>query len=504
MKSEGTMINRRTFLKGAGIGAAGACLCAYSAASGRPSNTKKPNILFIAIDDLNDWANCLQGRKGVHTPNLDRLAKRGVLFSNAHCSAPACNPSRASIMTGVRPSTSGVYNNSQNWRKSPALAQAKTIPEFFRSKGYSAFGGGKIFHCLSWIKQGYGKQRNDPDIWDHYFPSKSQPMPDAFWPEGAKISPEGYVNWQPLAKGKTTPRPSHFFDFGPIDADDKQMADYKVVDWAIEQLKSRHDRPFFHAVGIFRPHIPWLVPRKYFDIYPLDEIELPEIRENDLDDCSPVGQRFCRRKWQKWLVENDLWKSAVRGYLASISFADAQLGRLIDALDNSAYANNTIIALWSDHGMHIGEKEHWEKFTLWEESTRVPLIFVAPGINKPGRSCTQPASLLDVYPTLVELAGYEVLDQLEGQSLVPILTDSNAKRTRPAITTWGKGNHTVRTERWRYIRYHNADEELYDHKTDPDEFVNLADRQQYRSLMKKLAQWLPKTNADSLKISQEK
>jgi arylsulfatase A-like enzyme len=276
------------------------------------------------------------------------------------------------------------------------------------------------------------------------------------------------------------------------------MADYKVVDWAISELNKKHDKPFFQAVGIFRPHIPWFVPQKYFDLYPLDKLKLPEILEGDLDDCSEIGQKFCRRKWQTWLVKHDKWKEAVQGYLASISFADAQLGRLLDAFEASDYADNTVIVLWSDHGMHIGEKEHWEKFTLWEESTRVPLMIAGPSVKQPGRKSNQSVSLLDVYPTLVELCGYETFDQLEGQSLVNLLHDPAATRKRPAITTWGKNNHAVRTERWRYIHYKNGDQELYDHNNDPDEYHNLAGDKKYAPLMKELAQWLPKINADSV------
>jgi choline-sulfatase len=491
-------LSRRSFLKLIAVAAGTGVLRAETSVG------SKPNILFIAVDDLNDWANCLGGRKGVRTPNLDRLAREGVLFSNAHCSAPACNPSRASIMTGVRPSTSGVYNNSQNWRRSPVLRNAVTIPEFFRSKGYSVYGGGKIFHCLSWITKGYGKQRNDSDIWDDYYPSKSQPMPEAAWPDHVDKRDNGYVYWNAIGGGGLPDRPSHFFDWAPLDVQDKEMADYKVVDWAVGELKKEHSKPFFHAVGIFRPHIPWFVPKKYFDLYPVDEIELPKIQEDDLEDCSYVGKSFCRRKWQEWLVKHDQWKYAIQGYLASISFADAQLGRLLDGLDQSRYANNTIVVLWSDHGMHIGEKEHWEKFTLWEESTRVPLIFAGPGVKELGSECKQPVSLLDVYPTLAELCGFDVFDQLEGISLVEQLKNRKTKKMTPAITTWGKRNHAVRTERWRYIRYRNGDEELYDHANDPDEFTNLAGNENYDSLKKELSAHLPKVNADSLKVPQEK
>ena len=224
----------------------------------------KPNVLFIAVDDLNDWITCLGGREGMHTPNIDRLASRGVLFTNAHCAAPACNPSRVAIMTGVRPSSSGIYNNGQDWRTSTRLSDAITLPQHFRANGYEAYGGGKIFHALSWIVNGYGKQQNDPRIWDSYFPSKNKPMPDGLWPKtvDVKISKTGYVNWKPLAKGKNPKgRPPHFFDYGALEQSEEKMADYKVVDWAISELNKKHDKPFFHAVGIFRPHIPWFAPK---------------------------------------------------------------------------------------------------------------------------------------------------------------------------------------------------------------------------------------------------
>lgn len=484
--------SRREFLNTLGYGAAAAGFSSIlMACGGKP---QKPNVLFIAIDDLNDWANCLGGRPGVITPNLDRLAKRGVLFTNAHCSAPACNPSRTSLFTGIRPSTSGVYHNSHHWRESPVLKNAVKIPEHFGAHGYNTIGGGKLFHCLSWIRTAYGVDENDFDVWDEYFPSKSRSIPDSLWPGGAMEDEEGTVRWPPLAGRDTEGRPSYFFDWGPLEETDNKMADTKVVDWAVAELARRHDKPLFMGIGIFRPHIPWFVPKKYFDLYPLDSIELPHIVENDLEDCSEVGKGFCRRKWQEWILKNDMWKEAVRAYLASISYADAQLGRLLDALDRGPLARNTIIVLWSDHGMHIGEKEHWEKFTLWEESTRVPLIWVAPGTTNPGSRCDHPVSLLDVYPTLVDLCGLTQLSHLEGQSLRPWLLDTERPKREPAMTTHGRNNHSVRTRRWRYIRYHDGSEELYDHVSDPDEFTNIGDAPQYDSLKDELGAWIPKVN----------
>lgn len=452
-----------------------------------------PDVLFISVDDMNDWITPLGGRNQMHTPNLDRLASMGMLFENAHCTAPACCPSRTSVMTGVRPSTSGVYSNNSLWRESPVLRSALTIPEFFRSMGYTVKGGGKIFHALTWIQTAYGVDQNDSTIWDDYYPSMSRSLPDDVWPETYSIDPQGTVTWENVAGQGTRGRPSYFFDFGPMGTDE-EMGDFKVVDWAINELNAPRDNPLFLAVGIFRPHIPWFVPEKYFSLYDPSDRSLPEFMENDLDDVSTVGISWIRRSWHRWMLENNQWANAVQAYEASISFSDAMIGRLLDGLEKSGRAENTIIILWSDHGMHIGEKQQWEKFTLWEESTRVPLIVIAPGVTTPGSRSREAVSLLDIFPTLVDLAGGETFSQLEGLSLIPLLEDPASVREEPAITTYHRNNHSVRTERWRYIRYHNGDEELYDHQTDPDEYYNLAHDDQYRNIIDSLARWLPEIN----------
>lgn len=486
-------LSRREFIKTLSLGAVTLTLPSWviNCQSRRPYN-----VLFIAVDDLNDWANCLGGRPNVITPNIDKLAAKGVLFTNAHCSAPACNPSRTSLLSGIRPSTSGVYHNRHHWRNSPALQKAIMLPAYFKQHGYRVLGGGKIFHCLSWIQKDYGFDENDFSIWDEYFPSKKRSLPDSIWPEEAEIDEFGTVTWPPMVGRNTKGRPPYFFDWGPIEEKGKKMADTQVVDWAISQLKKNHEQPFFLAVGIYRPHIPWFVPKKYYDLYPLNKITLPPIQENDLEDCSPVAKKWVRRSWHQWILKNKLWKQAVQAYLASISFSDAQVSRLLTALEESPYARHTVIVLWSDHGMHIGEKEHWEKFTLWEESTRVPLILVVPGLTQPNSRCSRPVSLLDIYPTLVDVCQLPPNNQLEGRSLRPLLRNPSAPWPWPALSTWGKNNHALRTERWRYIHYFDGSEELYDHDSDPDEYYNLAQQPEYQDLKEKLKKWLPSVNAD--------
>jgi len=485
---------RRRFLQTLGMGlGGGATAWAFPFRSGSPSPAEgPPNVLFIAVDDLNDWVNCLGGRPGIITPNLDRLAKRGVLFTNAHCSSPACCPSRASLMTGISPTTSGVYDNIQDWRESPALKNAVTIPAYFRSRGYRAVGGGKIFHALSWIWKDYGLDQNDPASWDEYFPSKRRQLPEDYWPNENLRRGDREIIGDPMARGNIGKRPSWFFDWAPVDAPDEAMADSKVVEWAISEVQRKHDRPFFQAVGIFKPHIPWYVPKKYFDLYPLEKVTLPEVRGDWGAGLPPAGRAMGeeRRAWHRWVVDNNQWKRAVQGYMAGISFADAQLGRLLDALDASPCARNTVIVLWSDHGFHLGERETWEKFTLWEESTRVTFMVVAPGVTPAGGRCGRPVSLLDIYPTLVELAGGKPAPELEGRSLVPLLRNPQAPSDRAVVTTW-LDSHAVRSERWRYIRYADGSEELYDHQADPGESINLAGKKEFLDIKAGLAARLP-------------
>ncbi len=434
---------------------------------------RRPNVLFIAVDDLNDWINPLGGYPRVHTPNLDRIAARGTLFTRAYCSAPACNPSRASLMTGIRPSTSGVYHNNQPWR--PAMPDAVTLPQHFTAHGYHVVGGGKIYHG------GYP----DPPSWQAYFKQPTDPMPAV----------------RPL---NGIPGPVSHFDWGPLDVDDDAMGDHHVATWAVEYLKARHDKPFFQAVGFFRPHLPWFVPRKYFDQYPLPEIVLPKVKADDLDDVSPMGRAMAKPDGDhRRVLETDNWEKAVQGYLASITFADTCIGRVLDALEAGGAADRTIIVLWGDHGWHLGEKLHWRKFALWEEATRVPLIVVAPGVTQRGVRCERTVSLLDLYPTLAELCVAPPPATVEGRSLVPLLKDPATPWPHPVVTTHGENNHAVRSERWRYIRYSDGSEELYDHDQDPLEWTNLAGRPEHEAVKKELAAHLPTVNAPNAPTEKE-
>lgn len=458
------MLTRRRFSQAAAASA-------FSAAAAQSPASSRPNLLMICVDDLNDWVGCLGGNPQTRTPNLDRLAARGLLFTNAHCNAPLCNPSRASVMTGIRPSTSGVYDNGQPWRQSPVLKAAVTLPQHLRANGYRAVGGGKIYHGAF----------PDAASWDEYFPDQ------------VKNKPPDPVPAQRPANGI---KGSGNMDWGPLAEPDAKMGDAQVVDWAIGELNRKQSTPLFLGCGLFRPHLPWHVPGKYFDLFPLSGIEVPRVLPDDLDDVPPIGRQFAKPDGDHARITgNRKWREAVQAYLASIAFMDTQLGRLIDAFDRSPRARDTHIVLWSDHGWHLGEKLHWRKFSLWEESTRNVLLAVAPGVTQPGTRCASPVSLIDLYPTLNELCGLPARKELEGRSLMPLLRQPSPGWDTPALCTYFRNNHSLRSGRWRYTRYSDGGEELYDHREDPMEWTNLAGRPEMITVKRELAKWLPRVNA---------
>ena len=431
----------------------------------------RPNVLFIAIDDLNDWIGCLDGHPDVKTPNIDRLARRGVLFTRAYASATVCNPSRTSLLTGILPSRSGVYANAEPFRL--ALPAAVTIPQHFMAHGYHVVRGGKIFHVPG-----------DPASWDR---PRNAPY------HGSNLRERDPKAFEPIYTVRPAGRAN--LRWGPLRVSDEDMSDTQIVNWAVEYLNMKHDKPLFLACGLFKPHTPWHVPQKYFDMYPPDGITVPELVENDLDDVAGMDQDAAER-FHKAMTADGNWRAAVAAYLACVSFTDANVGRLLDGLDRSPYADNTIIVLWSDHGYKLGDHYGWGKGTLWERDAHVPLIIAGPPIPKPGVECHRTVSLIDIYPTLVELCGLSLPPRLDGTSLVPLLNDPTAPWDHPALTTNGRNNHGVRSERWHYMRDNDGNEQLYDHENDPHEWTNLANKPEYDSVKEKLASCLPKVNAE--------
>lgn len=459
---------------------------------------RKPNVLFISIDDLNDYISPMDNHPGVKTPNFDRLAKRSVTFTNAHCAAPACHPSRVAVMTGVHPTRSGLYRNlfgayGPRWRhESKVLEDAVVLSQHFRNHGYYAMGGGKIFHTLQWTS---GDSQNDPSAWDEYRGDPLDPI-SGDWPRPESTQRdqnEGFVGKRPLR--------NHYFGAAPVElaADE---GDGAVVDWAVAQMKQHRAQPLFLAVGLFRPHIPWEVPAKWFDLYPEEGVRLPAYLETDMEDA----RSHRREHWHKWVTDNDQWKPLMRGYLASISYVDDQLGRLLDGLDASPMAESTIIVLWTDHGFHIGEKENWEKFALWEQTTRTPVFIHAPGYSRDGAKTHQPTTTTDLYPTLCELAGLPIPAQCTGESIAEQVSDPGAMDDRVSLTSFVfprdgiRASHGISDRRYRFIRYADGFEELYDLEHDRNEFHNLAGDPILAEVKARLIGKLPRKVATDVKI----
>ena len=440
-------------------------------------SSDRPNVLFIAVDDLRTWVGHLEGHPNAQTPHIDRLAARGVSFTRAYCAAPLCNPSRVSLLTGTAPHRSGVYGNRDRFREN--LPDAITLMQRFRRAGYSVRGAGKIFH---------GTLAHDERSWDFYYTPPRSPRP------------------APLNRNERLPQ-SAWVPWGALDCDDEAMFDGKNANWIIAELQRAHDRPFFLAYGLTKPHLPWEAPQKYFESHPLDTIELPPIKEDDLDDLPAFGQKLAREIYDPSatrdlgnpggdhnnVVANDQWPMAVQAYLATIHFADAQIGRVLNALEESGQADKTIVILWGDHGWHLGEKQHWRKHALWDVTTRTPLIISLPGARNAGTQCHRPVSLIDMYPTLLDLCGLPKVDGLDGQSLTPLLEEPTTKWDFPVLMTYGYRNHAIQTERWRYIHYANGGEELYDHSRDPNEWNNLAPLPQHQNTIQELKRHLPES-----------
>lgn len=468
-----------------------AAIAAWAAGGSVFSEAEKPNVLFIAIDDMRDFAGYFHAHPNVVTPCLDRLSAKGVSFSSAYCQSPMCAASRNSLLTGVSPARSGVYG-FQSRRESPVLKELVTLPRHFRENGYFTIGGGKIHHEGKPPNQNNGP---DPEEWDEYHRSLQNPtFPDIYqWEDGKKsdykfVKGSRQVVWQGLRWGQTT-------------AEDHEHSDGYGAEWAAEQLQRTFEQPFFLAVGFTAPHYPLICPKKYFDeIGPVDGLRPVATSLDDLN-VPPAGRFFARYYHSGLYAEEARMRElgahqeALQAYLAQCRFTDEQVGKVLDALWNSPYAENTIVVLWSDHGFMLGEKECWSKFRLWIESARVPFIISGPGIAE-GEVCAADVELLDIYPTLISLCGLPpVGHQLDGNDLTPLLKNPDAEWEQAALTTAGKDNHAVSYKGFRYITYFNGDQELYNVQKDPHENNNLAVNPEYADKILELRAFLPKYNA---------
>lgn len=527
MEKKNGRISRRDFLKTAAQGTAGIMSGLVLSSSGRQAganqNNRRPNLLFIISDDLNDTIDGMGGHPQARTPNINRLMQKGVRFVNAQCNDPLCAPSRASLLSGLYPHTTG-YLEFYHWRKNTVLGKCVSLMEHFRNNGYGVYCTGKLFHNLHEDYENYTEYGYEANFGP--FPWDGIDRTPANWKEGKAIT----ENW------KEHPQMSHIFKghegirthweqtFGPlsnvpdwpadpeneipgykgwrlynkpfryITDDDRDLTpDELYAKYAVEVLRRKHDKPFFLGVGFCRPHTPLYAPKKYFDMFPLESIQLPPYKKNDLEDCAQVLKKFQPYGFERYDLIIDaggerMWKQWIQAYLACVAFMDDQVGKVLDALQKSPYANDTIVIVTSDHGFHMGEKDYLFKDSVWEESCRVPLVVYAPGVSQTAAECDHPVSLIDLYPTLIDLCGLSANPNkktngypLDGYSIRPFLEnpkDGTWKGPSVALSVvggWGRTvNFTVRSRQWRYVLCENGEEELYDHRKDPHEWTNLA------------------------------
>ncbi|WP_238934528.1 sulfatase [Aurantibacter crassamenti] len=452
--------------------------CSEKKKTSKPAQNEHPNVLFIAVDDLNNMLGILDKYSQTKTPNIDKLASKSVVFSDAHCQAPLCGPSRASIMTGLRPSTTGIYgmiDDNKIRSENPATSDIVMLPEYFKNYGYHTMGIGKLFHSHAPDNmfdesggrvKGFGPTPEKRFVWD------------------------GFGNSDRQKYGRTST------DWGAFPEADSLMPDHQSVNWAKKRLEKKYSKPFFLGVGFLRVHVPLYVPQKWFDMHPLENIKTLPYLADDLNDIPPIALKINDLPMMPttdWAIKSGEWPKIIQAYLACISFVDYEIGRLLNALENSEYADNTVIVLWSDHGYRLGEKGTFAKHALWNTATKAPLLFAAPNLPR-GKIIDEPAEMLSIYPTLLELCGLPAYNRNEGVSLVPkMIGNENDKSV--AITTFGMNNHTIKSKNFRYIQYEDGGEEFYDHIKDPNEFTNQAKNPIYQEKIELLKEYLPKTNA---------
>jgi arylsulfatase A-like enzyme len=499
-------IKRRDFLHLTGIASLGYILPACNRLSDK--TVKRPNVLFISVDDLNNWIEPLGGHSQAKTPNLLRFAKQSVNFTNAYCASPSCNPSRTALLTGKHPHVTGLYTNPQIWRH--VLPTEVTLPQYFKQAGYWVGGAGKIFH----------NNMPDPRSWNDYYPSKIKHMPEYYLPAYDSTSNSKYFTKtdneirEDDPKGITYNMPVFdkmyiAFDFEPLPYNTEQTGDYSSIKWVSDQLRKKHEKPFFLACGVYRPHLPWYVPEEFYKKFPLDQVQLPKIYKDDWDDLPDKARITATRgNYHKNVTQAGLWKNGVQGYLASINYADHLVGQLLQSLEESDYAENTIVVIHSDHGWQLGEKRHWRKFALWQNVINSVLMIKVPkGVpglssgSQNGTACYRNVSLVDIFPTLTELCGLIPKNGITGRSLTPLLFNPSEKWDYPVITSLNDNHYSVIKDQWHYINYDGKEEELYNLKEDPEEWHNLAATASYENIKQQLKEIIPQDRHEFIRTA---
>ncbi len=470
---------------------------------------QRPHVLFISIDDLNDWVGPLGGHPYVKTPNIDALFERGVSFRSAHCSQPVCAASRNSLLSGLHPTTSGWYYGTNSYSETypTVMANHPMLPQFFKDNAYTTYQVGKVFHGndndIDVINDSDLWSVEAPNFWSTTFANSDARYSKKFLPLPAGLGQfwqyfEDSLGWD---AERIDDEVGHALCAGPapdsLIPNEDVMIDAQIAMWADSIINLNHSDPFFLAVGFMRPHVPYCVPQQYFDLYDSSELVLPDIPADEMCDIPFFGKAIARGNsspggdYEHVSKIANFEKELVHGYLASVSFVDAQLGRVIDALDASGLWDSTIIVLWSDHGQHLGEKRAFRKQALWEEDTRVPLFVKTVNGTNAGTAVNQVVSLLDVYPTLAELCGFTIPASLDGQSLKPLIDNPATITDSMVLSNWYYGNYAVRSNHWRYIQYRDGGQELYDHRVDPGEHHNLAQDPLYASVITAHQQRIP-------------
>ncbi|WP_020530128.1 sulfatase [Flexithrix dorotheae] len=456
-----------------------------------PKNEKEYNVILIVADDMNDYG-FFNSNPIVKAPNIENFRKTAISFPYTYCAAPSCSPSRTAFLSGMSPHKSGkYYNGSKEWDKI-YMQQQETMPEWFKRIGYHSYGKGKLFH--SQISKDRVAQNFDGGTGKAGF----GPFPDSLH----QLSFEGMEDLKSLPDSMYNSSQSRFKGIQAFP--DEDFPDVKNANEIIELLKTGGQKPFFLMYGLWRPHSPYTCPQRFYDMYDLDEIQIPAgYLENDMEDLPPMAKEFIKTKSKDFnsiTITEQQWKAYLRGYYACYTFADYNIGRVLDALDKSEYAENTIVVITSDNGFHMGEKNRFDKNSLWELSAITPMAIRIPGSKFGGKICTKPVNLQDLYPTFVDYCGKGTspIKPIDGHSIRPLLENPDAAWEHNSMTYFGKGWISIRSEQFRYLQYPDGTEELYNHKTDHWELYNMADNPKYRGVISKFRKQLPTTMAESI------